>query len=284
LLVLVNMTSFNERITKRFRSTIIWIAVTLILSYGTSLLMFVHEYGNNGSLKTVRDLYWWWLNTISGLGASYEPVTGLGRLASTVVIFSGIILLGLVISETSTLIKMIFDRRLEGNIKVGYRNHIVIFGYTSITAGVIKLLRQSFGNQIKIVLISNDTSENPFPREVDFISDTPINKQTMLDANISYAMAAIILANDRFSDPDTYSLVIASAVEETNSKVITIAEMVHLHNRDLFKQIKIDAILDRSELVKDLIAKNRNSKLKRIILKESSLVEEYDPNIAEDLL
>lgn len=277
--------NLGSKIWMRVRNMFIWAAFLLTTSFAMSLYLYDFEKNNPGhQLNSFRELWWWWLNTVTGLGSPYEPISTTGRLIASLIIFSGFVLLGLFISEFSEILRMIYSRRDEGNIKIGYRRHVVIFGYTSLTAGVIKLIRNTFGKDLRIVLISNDVDTNPFPGQVDFISDNPISYSTLQDANVSEALAAIILANDRFRDPDTYSLVIASGIERTNTKVTTIVELVDHSTKDLFKKTNTDGFIDRRELLNDLLDKNPQPKLLRIILKESNLSERQGPAVDTDLL
>jgi voltage-gated potassium channel Kch len=159
-------------------------------------------------------------------------------------------------------------------IRINYQNHIIIFGYSSLTAGVIKLLRGYFGDDFKIVLISNDIKHNPFPEEVDFIYANPIDRDTFVEANARQAIASIILANDRFLDPDAYSLVIATGVEMYNSRSVTIVELMDDEYKNLYKQGNIEAFIKRKELLKDMLQNGRDSKLIRIIQKETPLEQD----------
>jgi voltage-gated potassium channel len=268
------MVSFGDKIWSRMKNMFIWASTLLIATFGASYVMYlVEREESTSSIASLRDTYWWWINTVLGPGAQYGPITPEGRVIATFIMVAGFVLLALFISETTNIIRMIYRRRDDGNIKIRYSNHIVIFGYTSLTAGVMKVLRNSFGPKLRIVLISNDADRNPFPGFADFIHDNPINQSTLRDANVHGAIAAIILANDRFRDPDSYSLVIASGIEKQNSKVTTIVEIVDAENKDLFKKTNIDAFINRKELLNDLLDNNDRPKLLRIIAKESELQE-----------
>jgi voltage-gated potassium channel len=281
----MNVLNFNKKILDTIRNTIFWMMVLLVVSFGASLIMYQFEIeAGSEAFQSLEDLSWWWLQTVTGIGSTVYLYTTEGRLMAAIVIFTGLVLLGLLISEISAIIRMIYARKDEGNIKVRDRGHIVIFGYTSLTAGVVKLIRRHFGDQIKIVLISNDVKTNPFPGQVDFIHDNPINKTTLDDSNVSQATAAIILSNDRFLDPDTYSLVIASGIEKQNSQVITIVQVNDEEKKILFKKARVDAFLDKFELLNDLLDHNPNPKLKRVILKESGLEENLNREVSPDLL
>jgi voltage-gated potassium channel len=244
----------------------------------------IEKRAEGSELTDVNSLYWWWLETVTGIGAGVDPVTTEARIIATFVVFAGFVLLGLFISEFSEIIRMYYARFDEGNIKISYKNHIVIFGYTSLTAGVIKLLRNHFGANVKIVLVSNEVESNPFPGQADFIHDNPINIDTFYDANVSSATAAIILANDRFRDPDTYSLVIASAIERSNSKVTTIVEVTGPENKDFFKKAGIDAFMSKQELLSDLLDGVEMPKLMRVISKESNLERRDTASVDTELL
>ncbi len=279
------MLGINQKIWQRVRNTLFWGAILLATSFSASLVMYeIERAAGNVDLDSLFDTYWWWVNTVTGLGATAEPLTIQGKAIATFIIFTGFVLLGLLISDLSAIFKMVYSRNEKGNIQIGFRKHIVIFGYTSLTAGIIKLLRKHFGTNVRIVLISNEIDSNPFPGQVSFIHDNPISRETFLNANIAKAAAAIILANDRFRDPDTYSLAIATGIERQNSEVVSIVEIVDPKSRDLFKLTSIDAFIDRRETLIDLLENNPNPKLKRIILKQSSLEEKLNSTAKTDLI
>lgn len=264
------MLNVNSRIWARIKNSLIWGTGMLSISFGASLLLRTLETrAGNPSFTTLSDIALWWAQTITGLGAPRDLITEEAKLIAIFIVFSGFILLGLFISDFSEIIRMFYARREEGNIRISYKNHVLIFGYTAATAGVINLLKENFGSGIKIVLVSNEIEKNPFPGQVDFMHDNPIDTATFIDANAAGAAAAIILANDRFRDPDGYSLVIASRVEKLNSNVITVVELAGAENKELFKKAKVEALISKQELLADLIGGNSDSKLMRVLAKES---------------
>ncbi len=279
------MLGLNRRIYERIKNMLVWGGMLLGISFGFSIIFFeLEQLSGRTIVNDLSELYWWWISTVTGLGSSVTPTTPESAVVATIVVILGFLLLGLVISEISAIIRMIYSRKEEGNIKVRARQHIVVFGYTSLTAGVLKLLKRTFGKDLKVVLISNDIEFNPFPGQVDFIHDNPVDHSTLVDASVFQATAAIILANDRFRDPDVYSVVIASGIEQMNSKVVTIVEIVDESNKDLFKLTNIDGFINRKELISDLLQNNPNPKLLRIIEKESQLVSKETETPGKDLL
>ncbi|MBN1331392.1 ion transporter [Candidatus Dojkabacteria bacterium] len=264
--------SFNRQITDRIKHSFAWISITVVISLSITFIVFAVERDVNIQFDSFGEMFWWWIVTISGLGyGDVYPVTVEGKILGALVIASGLVLLAIVISEVADLIRITYDRREKGIIRIGYSNHVVIYGYTSLTAGVVKLLREHFGKHLKIVLISNDTDFNPFPKEVDFIYANPIDKETFVEANASEALASIILANDRFTDPDAYSLVIATGVERHNANAVTIVEVMDDSYKALYKEGKIEAFIKRKELLQDLLSHSKDSKFVRIIEKETPL-------------
>lgn len=276
----MNRFSLNHELQNTIKRSVLWTMTTGGFSLGLAFIMAYFEKPVNQGFQNAESVLWWWVNTISGVGSvDASPQTTAGRLFASGVIASGLFLLGIVVSEVTHLIRLTYEHRIRGIIRVRYSNHVVIYGYTSLTAGVIKLLRRHFGTDLKIVLISNEIEANPFPDQVDFIFANPITKGTFIEANTRHASAAIILANDRFQDPDAYSLVIASGIENDNSNVVTLVELMNPEMKSLFKKTNIDAFIDRKELLQDLLEKKESPKLVRIInkqtiLNDNELVEE----------
>lgn len=267
----------NKEITSRIRHAIIWITITSFVSLSITYGVYFVEKDVNTGMRSLEDMLWWWIVTISGIGGGVMPETVTGKVLSSLVIILSLVLFAIVISEVASLIRLTSERKELGIIRVSYRDHIVIYGYSSLTAGVIKLLRSYFGPDLKIVLISNDVKHNPFPNEVDFIYANPIDRNTFVEANAQKSIASIILANDRFTDPDAYSLVIATGVEMYNPQSVTIVEVMDDAYKDLYKIGNIEAFINRKDLLSDLLNKNHDSKLVRIIQKETPL----SPNVEE---
>ena len=279
---IIKKIAFNKQITSRIKHASLWTFATIAISLSVTLFLFEFEKDVNPGFQTAWDAVWWWVVTITGLGyGDLTPVTPEGKILATMVIFTGLILFAIVISEVAELIKLTYDRKEKGIIRIGYKGHVVVYGYTSLTAGVVKLLRGHFGKGLKIVLISNDIDFNPFPKIVDFIYANPIDRETFVEANAEEAVASIILANDRFTDPDAYSLVIATGVEKYNSRAVTIVELMDDEYKSLYKEGKIEAFIKRRDLLQDLLANSTDSKLVRIIEKETNLESKEDGEVVD---
>lgn len=262
----------NEELKSRFRNTFVWSVGAIMLSLVFTFLTALVERSNNPPYGELSEVLWWWIGTVSGNGSdSIMPLSNIGKLFAGGVIISSMVFFVLMISEITTLIKVFYERKSMGIIKIKYSGHVVIFGYTSLTAGVIKLLRRHYGEEVKIVMVTNDVDQNPFPDEVDFIFANPIRKSTFEESNVKNSVAAIILANDRFTDPDAYSLVIAAAIAKSNPKVTTMVELINDEMKDVFKSTFIDAFINRKELLKDLLDQTEYPKFIRIINKETDL-------------
>ena len=64
---------------------------------------------------------------------------------------------------------------------------------------------------------------------------------------------------------------IATGVEKYNSKAVTIVELMDDEYKALYKEGKIEAFIKRKELLQDLLVSSNDSKLVRIIEKETNL-------------
>ena len=275
----------NAIFRSRLRNAIIWTTATLGVSFILSLIASIFEVGHSTNIQDLNDVIWWWLSSVTGANFIFiVPVTIGGKIFTSLVGLSDLFLLAIVISEVTALIKLLYVHKERGIIRIKSTGHVVIYGYTSLTAGVVKLLRRHFGTKLKIVLVSNEIIKNPFPSQVDFIFANPITRATFKEANIKYATAAIILANDRFTDPDAYSLVIASGIEKDNSRVVTLIEIMDPEMKGLFKESNIDAFIDRRELLKDLLERNEKPKLIRIINKQTDLDDRIEEDEKVDLI
>lgn len=76
----------------------IGIAIAVIF-FGTILIFEVETQYDNSQIKTYTDALWWTVSTITTVGyGDIVPVSETGRLVSIVFMFTGIILLGIIIT------------------------------------------------------------------------------------------------------------------------------------------------------------------------------------------
>ena len=77
---------------------IIGIVIAIII-FGTILIFEIETQYDNSQIKTYTDALWWTVSTITTVGyGDIVPVSETGRLVSIVFMFTGIILLGIIIS------------------------------------------------------------------------------------------------------------------------------------------------------------------------------------------
>ena len=173
----------NEELKSRLKNALVWTSSTVAFSLVITIIMVEFERAVNPHFQSWSEIIWWWVLTVTTLGYNdIWPVTFMGRLLGVFIILAGLILLGIVISEISALIRLIYEHKEKGIVRIKYENHIVIYGYTSLTAGMIKLLRKHYGTDIKILLISNDVEtyalkSNSLPYSFISCSDRPVSSR-----------------------------------------------------------------------------------------------------------
>lgn len=73
--------------------------VIAIIAFGTLLIFEIETQYDNSQIKTYTDALWWTVATITTVGyGDIVPVSEIGRLVSIVFMFTGITLLGVILS------------------------------------------------------------------------------------------------------------------------------------------------------------------------------------------
>lgn len=232
------------RINKGLLLPILILGVSFIFA----LLTAFFESSLRPELWNFTNIVWWWLSTITTVGyGDIFPITELGKISGGFVMLSSFAVLGIVVTEFSHYIRLVYNRDAYGYKKLDYTNHIVIVGQNPLILPLITYIRSVTKNH-KIVIITEDYSVNRYDH-ADFIHGDARHIETLRRANMDKAKIAIIMADEDVNNPDALTLVIANEIENLNSKIITLGEMVDKKFQKIFEEANIDFFISESEMM-----------------------------------
>ena len=202
---------------------------------------------------------WYVMTTVTTVGyGDLFPETVLGKMFGMFLFIFGIGLIGVVIGKVVDKFSSYEKRRGEGRLKYTGSEQIVIIGWCKKSEMAIDEIL-SHPNPPDVVVI-DQLERLPFQHEkVFYVNGDPTSADTLVQANITDAKAAIVFADDRISDTsliDGKSLLIVSTIERTAPKVYTTVEIMlekHIAN---FAHVQVNDFILSNETISRLAVRS----------------------------
>jgi voltage-gated potassium channel len=240
----------------------LWAAVTVlaVLFLTSTVIVYVSEHGHNPKFGSFRAALQWVSLTLFS-GAPWSVQTAGGKTTSYVVnLLKPVSVATLTAAITSYLFQMIV-RRGSGQGRTRVKNHILICGWSSKGAEIIREIRGRGGEDgRRPVVILAPLRANPTKDELTtFISGDPSKEVDLKRAGLERADVAIVLADNSYPDidaeeMDSRTLLTTLAIESLNPKCYTCVEVVHSTNRDHFNRTHADELVVSAHLTGALLA------------------------------
>ncbi|WP_310735522.1 potassium channel protein [Cohnella herbarum] len=187
--------------------------------------------------------FYWVMTTIATVGyGDFYPTTVPGKAFAMFLYVFGIGLLSLVIGKIIDYFVEIHRKREAGLLKYQGNQHIILINWSKKAKLAAEEIL-STDEDIEIVIV-DDSDKHPFDHpKVFFVSGDPTSVDTLENASVHKARAAIIFSDSRIDDTslvDGKSLLIASSIEKHAPEVHTTVEIVlekHIQN---FRHVKVN--------------------------------------------
>ncbi len=143
-----------------------------------------------------------------------SPASPLARLLYMPAMIAGVLML----PAAAVLIYDIYQKKVRGLSKSNQKKHVVVIGGSSeITMSIVMEMDRSY----EICLISELYEINPFRDRVHFVKGSPVEKDTLVKANLAAAEHVIIATED-----DSTTILATALARELNPTVNIIATIV----------------------------------------------------------
>ncbi|TFE28219.1 potassium channel protein [Cohnella luojiensis] len=186
---------------------------------------------------------YWVMTTVATVGyGDFYPTTVPGKTFAMFLYVFGIGLLSLVIGKIIDYFVEIHRKRGAGLLKYHGKEHIILINWSKKAKLAIEEIL-STDEDIEIVII-DESDKLPFDHaKVHFVSGDPTSVDTLENAAVHHARAAIIFSDSRIDDSslvDGKSLLIASSIEKHAPEVHTTVEIVMEKHIQNFRHVKVN--------------------------------------------
>jgi voltage-gated potassium channel len=262
---------------RRFQRTLgpaITAALVLLASlYLISVIVvFAVEHGHNPRFDHFRSAMYWVLITVVDR-SPWDVQTGPGKTMEIVVgVLQPISIAVITASVTSHLFQLVMARS-SGKGRSRLKNHIVICGWSSKGAEIIREIRgRGPESSRRPVVVLAPLAASPTKDELTtFIAGDPTQTHDLERAGIEQADVAIALADNSYAgidaeEMDSRTLLTVLAIEALNPTCYTCVEVVHSANREHFNRTKADELVVSAHLTGALLAHSAMARgLSRIV-------------------
>jgi voltage-gated potassium channel len=239
-----------------FAALVILLAVIAITTIG----IFLFEHGENPKAGTLLSVVNWAFLTVV-TSSPWPLMTAGGKiLAYVVVVMKPISIAVITAAVTSQLFQWIV-RRSSGMGRTRAKNHILICGWSSKGAEIIREIRNRSdlaADETIVILAPLPASPTKDPLST-FIHGDPTNAADLKRAGVLQADTAIVLADNSYPDidaeqMDSRTLIATLAIESLNPTCYTCVEVVHSGNRQHFNRTRADELVVSAHLTGALLA------------------------------
>lgn len=234
------------------------ILVLILLAIGMIVLM-VSERHNPNMRSGWSALRW----VVVGLldKPPWDPVTPAGNVVALAMGLLQPTSIALVTAALTSHLFGVVVKRVSGMGRARVKDHIVICGWSSKGAEILKEIRGRDDEESQrpvVVLAELDASPTKDPLTT-FIHGDPTEAADLSRAGIEHARTAIALADNSYPDidaeeMDSRTLLTVLAIESINPSCYTCVEVVRSRNREHFKRTKADELVVSAHLTGALLA------------------------------
>ncbi|MFS0881902.1 potassium channel family protein [Metabacillus niabensis] len=200
-----------------------FVVILIILVFGT-IISFVEP----TEFPSTFDGIWWALVTVSTVGfGDYSPETIGGRIIAMIMIMIGASMVSAYFATISAAAIRKQHAYVEGDLTFKGSNHVILIGWNEKVKEMIDSLH-SVKPYKQIVLIDETLKSGPLMENVYFVKGDPTDERVLAKANITYADAAIITAdqNKNEHDADMNSILILLTLKGVNPSLYCVIEVL----------------------------------------------------------
>jgi voltage-gated potassium channel len=202
---------------------------------------------------------WYVMTTVTTVGyGDLFPETVKGKLFGMFLFIFGVGLIGVVIGKVVDKFASLERKREEGRLNYTGQNHVIIIGWSKKSEMAVDEIL-SYSHPPDIVVI-DQLERLPLQNEkVFYVNGDPTSSETLHQANLHAARAAIVFADDRITDTsliDGKSLLIVSTIEKTAPNVYTTVEIMLEKHITNFSHVQVNDFILSNETISRLAVRS----------------------------
>jgi voltage-gated potassium channel len=250
--------------TARREKLLVFIGILGCMALLVSVVFYFAEHPGNPQVNSFADALYWMVITFTTVGYGDEyPTTGIGRVATVVMLLTFISLMPIV---TATITTIYVSRRIKGESgldKVTAQNHIVICGWNNNGNNILAGLQER-RESASVVIVADMASDHfedisgRFPElKLQYVRGMFNNEATLMRASVNTARIAIVLASysvDSTSRSDDLAVLCVLALRELGPQLRIVAECFASGNRAHLRRAGADRVVVSGELDGYLLA------------------------------
>lgn len=219
------------------------------------------------------DSLWWGIVTSTTVGyGDYFPVTPVGRIIGVILMLVGISAFGFI---TASIASVFVENKLKegmGLMDIKFNDHIAIIGWNNKSDIILQELIHD-NPDCKIVIVDEMERLELNYKNVYFVHGDPTVDETLDKANITYARTVIVVADKDIANEgmaDAKSVLICLAVDNLNTNIHLIAEVLNEENISHFQRANVNDVIISNQMssrviVRSALYKNVSHALKELL-------------------
>jgi voltage-gated potassium channel len=248
----------------RREKLLMFIGILGAVALAVSVVFYFAEHATNDKVHSFSDALYWMVITFTTVGYGDEyPTTGVGRLATVVMLLTFIALMPIV---TATITTIYVSRRIKGESgldKVTAQNHIVICGWNNNGNNILAGLQER-REPAAVVLVGEIAADHfedisgRYPElKLHYVRGPFSNEATLTRASVNTARIAIVLSNyavDSTTRSDDLAVLCVLALRELGPQLRIVVECFASANRANLRRAGADRVIVSGELDGYLLA------------------------------
>ncbi len=237
---------------QRERIPALALATTTVLLAGAAAVFAAEATSPGTRIRGFGDALWYGLATITTIGyGDVTPVTGLGRLASIILMLGGV---GLVSVMTATFASVLVTQRIRegrGLDQIRDSGHLLVCGWSQYAERVLEAIFAT--GRVERVALVNDLPEDEAAeiltrvRAARLVRGDPTSEVTLERANVRHAAAAVVLADASRAGADERTALITLALKSLRPELPVIAEALDLKSESHLRRAGADEVVTSGE-------------------------------------
>lgn len=238
----------DEMQRRSMENLIVFVYLLFSVIFGTVGIL-VFEKGENEAFTSLSDGLWWCVVTLTTVGYGDKfPVTAGGKVVAALIMFIGLSFYALLTGFLSSVLIERSRRAEENKMDMdSLSGHVVLCNWNDQAERLIADMQASSPDRPIVILTEQEGLPGLLDPNIQWVKADPTTSKGLDAAKVERAAVVVVLADkrgDRSSqDIDARSILTVLAIEQKNSKVHSIVELLNEENVFHVRNAGVDEII-----------------------------------------